>query len=505
VGSQFQRCQWKEQFGCVYYVPFFSLAKSTSHSLPLPFEYRFSCSFSLLFSLLIRLRILIMIFRLFCYPASAPLDFLRFELTLPISTGWGASTPSTLAQILKNLAPSQHLRVFLGPSLPTSPKDPSYIAWDPTFIRWHNLPPGLESCVQSWLTPSGWKSGAPKTMTWNTKGSCFAVSEYDAVVIGMGEKEIGDDDTPFMDTVKEWGEEPDFQWKDVAYLNLDPGNSDQFIAIRHDGTWAGSIDADANEEALEAFAHNFFSRPKPAKAREPSPQTRPKAKSQPSPRPAQPPQQNHNRPQSNTYNNNRSNQHNPNNPNYRSGNTNGAHIPPPQIPTPTPTPIPPIPDAQSQALYNRWATETATMLASALAANNAPSPSATPSTTSKSRSRPPKKIQIRSSSTSIPTTSVGQLMTSFPYLPPSLTVCIVPVCVLYKRDPGGLRACKHDVERLLKASGLYSREWLKQERIRWHPDRFGRLCDVGFREEGRKLSEEMFKAVDALLVEEAAR
>ena len=75
-----------------------------------------------------------------------------------------------------------------------------------------------------------------------------------------------------------------------------------------------------------------------------------------------------------------------------------------------------------------------------------------------------------------------------------------------KAEADGLRACKHDVERLLKASGLYSYEWLKQERIRWHPDRFGRLCEEGWRERGRKIAEEMFKIIDGLMAEvEASR
>jgi hypothetical protein len=77
----------------------------------------------------------------------------------------------------------------------------------------------------------------------------------------------------------------------------------------------------------------------------------------------------------------------------------------------------------------------------------------------------------------------------------------MPSCVGLKDEKGGLRACRHDVERFLKASGLYSYEWLKQERIRWHPDRFGRLCEEGWREEGRKVAEEMFKVIDILMGE----
>jgi hypothetical protein len=47
---------------------------------------------------------------------------------------------------------------------------------------------------------------------------------------------------------------------------------------------------------------------------------------------------------------------------------------------------------------------------------------------------------------------------------------------------------------------LYSYEWLRQERLRWHPDRFGRLCAERFREEGKKKAEEMWKICEELMV-----
>ena len=51
----------------------------------------------------------------------------------------------------------------------------------------------------------------------------------------------------------------------------------------------------------------------------------------------------------------------------------------------------------------------------------------------------------------------------------------------------------------MRASALYCYEWLRQERLRWHPDRFGRLCDEGWRESGKKMAEEMFKIIDSLM------
>jgi hypothetical protein len=35
------------------------------------------------------------------------------------------------------------------------------------------------------------------------------------------------------------------------------------------------------------------------------------------------------------------------------------------------------------------------------------------------------------------------------------------------------------LEVLLRGSGSFSYEWLKEERNRWHPDRFRQLCDPG--------------------------
>lgn len=214
---------------------------------------------------------------------------------------------------------------------------------------------------------------------------------------------------------------------------MDPSTPDQFVAIRNDRTWAGSID-DSSEEAIESFALNYFARGK----------TKHKSK-------AKDPQQNY---------------------------------------SPTET----IPDAASQAEYERWSTDVASAFALALAANGG-------------KARGPKKLQIRNqaSKASIPTAvngSVpGKLLTGFPYLPPAVTVCRLGTCASTKADPAGIRACKHDVERLFRASGLYSYEWLRQERIRWHPDRFGRLCEESWRDAGRKLAEEMFKVIDTLLTD----
>ncbi|KAJ4292067.1 Phosphatidylglycerol/phosphatidylinositol transfer protein [Kalmusia sp. IMI 367209] len=269
------------------------------------------------------------------------------------------------------------------------------------------------------------------------------MSEYGDIAYRLGDKKR-DEWLTWRETVQEWKHEKEFRWSEVAYIALDPTMPDQFVAIRNDGTWSGAID-DANSAALTAFAYNFFRLTTPRSnsgSRSP-----PKAQTQ------------------------------------ADDHTNGASRPNDDVT-----------DLAMQALYNQWSTSTALLFASALAVT---SPT----------KRTPKKLEIRSqsSASSVPSSSTAvpraNLLTSFPYLPPALTNCVLPVCALQKADPNGLRACKHDVERLFKASGEYSFEWLRQERLRWHPDRFGRLCEAGWKEEGKKLSEEMFKIVDGLIGE----
>lgn len=265
------------------------------------------------------------------------------------------------------------------------------------------------------------------------------MSEYGNVVYRLGDEDAWD---IYKETVEEWKAEKGFSWTDLTFITLDPTSNDQFIAIRKDGTWAGSID-DINEDALEAFALNFFARskqkqrPKPGTSASEPIQASAEAK----------------------------------------------------------------PDAATQALYERWSRDTATMFASASAAIGGSKPKA------------PRKLQVRSQSASSstsqssssrpplpsPLSSTGKLLKSFPYLPNSITTCNMLSCEVLKADEESIHACQHDVEKLLRASGLYSYEWLRQERLRWHPDRFGRLCDDSWREVGKKMAGEMFKLIHGLM------
>ncbi|KAF1832698.1 hypothetical protein BDW02DRAFT_570787 [Decorospora gaudefroyi] len=345
------------------------------------------------------------------------------------SLRWGSSIPARLQAVLTKTWHSPHLRAFLGP-------DDSFIIWHPDLIRWANLPPSLEDALQSWLTPSGWRVGPPRMVTWGPDGAFFAMSEYGDVVYRLGDSNSWE---IYKETVEEWKAEKGFVWSDLVFIALDSTSSDQFIAIRKDGTWAGSID-DVNEDALETFALNFFARAKT------------KHKSKP--------------------------------------NTSG------QTTSSIPTSADARPDAATQALYEKWSTDTAMMLASASAAIGGSKPKA------------PRKLQVRSQSSSSDAStpplqrnpsSSSKLLTTFPYLPSTITTCALTACSILKSEPDSIHACQHDVEKLLRASGLYSYEWLRQERLRWHPDRFGRLCEERWRETGKKLAGEMFKLMSVLI------
>jgi hypothetical protein len=349
---------------------------------------------------------------------------------------WGSSVPSRLQSILAKTWHSPHLRAFLGP-------DDSFIIWHPDLIRWANLPVNLEDVLQSWLTPSGWRVGPPQIVTWGPEGAFFAMSEYGTVAYLLGDQNSWE---IYEETVNEWKAEKGFSWNDVTFIALDPTSTDQFIAIRKDGTWAGSID-DVNEEALEGFALNFFAKAKT------------KHKAKPS--------------------------------------TGG------EIPSGSPKPTDTKPDAITQALYENWSGDTAIMFTSASAAIGG------------SKAETPRNLQVQSeSSTSITSTDQSiplrptppitpsetfKLLSSFPYLPDNITTCALPSCKILKLDPDGIHACQHDVEKLLRASGLYSYEWLRQERLRWHPDRFGRLCEESWKEAGKKMAGEMFKLIVGLM------
>ena len=93
-------------------------------------------------------------------------------------------------------------------------------------------------------------------------------------------------------------------------------------------------------------------------------------------------------------------------------------------------------------------------------------------------------------------------LTTFPHLAVSLCTCNNVECRGRKAEEGSLGACQHDVERLLRASGSYSMEWLRKERLQWHPDRFGRRCHPDFKEALQKKATELYSIFETLIEQE---
>ena len=53
-----------------------------------------------------------------------------------------------------------------------------------------------------------------------------------------------------------------------------------------------------------------------------------------------------------------------------------------------------------------------------------------------------------------------KILTTFPHFPVQVLFCEDVSCKSFKEEDGSLRACRHDVERLFRASGLYNQAWL---------------------------------------------
>ncbi|KAF2871644.1 hypothetical protein BDV95DRAFT_607066 [Massariosphaeria phaeospora] len=79
---------------------------------------------------------------------------------------------------------------------------------------------------------------------------------------------------------------------------------------------------------------------------------------------------------------------------------------------------------------------------------------------------------------------------SFPDLGQYMDACTETLCQEIKQN--GIGICSHDLAKLLGGSGRYSREFLRDERNKWHPDKFARFCHTDFREYLKKDAEAMF-------------
>lgn len=90
----------------------------------------------------------------------------------------------------------------------------------------------------------------------------------------------------------------------------------------------------------------------------------------------------------------------------------------------------------------------------------------------------------------------------FPQLPADVCTCEELTCKFEKEKEGGLAACEHDLEQVLRASGKYSRDWLRKERLRWHPDQVARRCSPEVRDLLTKQTTTMYAQFEVLIVNE---
>lgn len=75
-------------------------------------------------------------------------------------------------------------------------------------------------------------------------------------------------------------------------------------------------------------------------------------------------------------------------------------------------------------------------------------------------------------------------------------------CVSRRKDTKNLATCKHEVASLYKGSGKNLVALLKAERVRWHPDKFGRGCAVEKRSELQSKASQMFVILQEILADE---
>ncbi|KAK8868553.1 Phosphatidylglycerol/phosphatidylinositol transfer protein [Apiospora arundinis] len=97
---------------------------------------------------------------------------------------------------------------------------------------------------------------------------------------------------------------------------------------------------------------------------------------------------------------------------------------------------------------------------------------------------------------------VAPPLVSFPQLSDEVCICEELTCKFEKEKDGGLAACEHDLEQLLRASGKYNRDWLRKERLRWHPDQFARKCDPKQRDLLIKQATTMYTHFETLIANE---
>ncbi|KAF2119228.1 hypothetical protein BDV96DRAFT_642265 [Lophiotrema nucula] len=93
----------------------------------------------------------------------------------------------------------------------------------------------------------------------------------------------------------------------------------------------------------------------------------------------------------------------------------------------------------------------------------------------------------------------ARALTAFPDLSGFASLCAEKTCKATKDDANGIGICAHALEKVLRGSGHYTVDFLKDERVKWHPDKFARLCHPDYQESLKKKAECMFVFFGMLL------
>jgi hypothetical protein len=92
--------------------------------------------------------------------------------------------------------------------------------------------------------------------------------------------------------------------------------------------------------------------------------------------------------------------------------------------------------------------------------------------------------------------------TTFIEIPRSKQPCLDKGCIARRADIDSIGLCKHDLAALYKKSGKNVVKLLKEERLRWHPDRFGRSCAVEMRRQLQQKASQMFAVMGEVIADE---
>lgn len=93
-----------------------------------------------------------------------------------VNPAYGPGVPATFKVWLTDpetgkIRRNKHSRVTFG-------LNESFVAWDSTSIRWHNVPTSLDEIFQEWLSPAGWKFGPPRIVCLGQEGAYLAITEH---------------------------------------------------------------------------------------------------------------------------------------------------------------------------------------------------------------------------------------------------------------------------------------------------------------------------------------